>query len=120
MRALKFYFDEDAMETGLVFALRRERIDVVTPSEVGLMSATDEAHLTFAFENDRVLYSFNAADFCRIHLEWSATSRPYAGIIISCQQRYSVGEQMRRILRIGAQRNAARMRNCLEFLSKWG
>jgi len=96
------------METGLVFALRRERIDVVTPSEVGLMSATDEAHLTFAFENDRVLYSFNAADFCRIHLEWSAASKRILWAN-KCGGSY-----------VGAQRNAARMRNCLEFLSNWG
>lgn len=117
MKALKFYFDEDARESDLVFAVRREGIDV---AEAGLMGEKDEAHLAFAFQSERVLYSFNAADFCRIHFEWSVASRPHAGIIIGCQQRYSVGEQMRRIVRIRAARSSARMRNCIEFLSNWG
>ena len=60
-------------------------------------------HLAFAFKGGRVLYSFNAGDFCRIHLEWSLVNRPHAGILVGCQQRYSIGEQMRRIVRIRAE-----------------
>lgn len=108
------------MQSELVLALRREGVDVVTPSDAGLMGAEDEAHLMFARESGRVLYSFNAADFCRIHFEWSAANRPHAGMIVGCQQRYSVGEQMRRILRPRAELSPARMRNQLEYLSNWG
>jgi hypothetical protein len=36
------------------------------------------------------------------------------------QQRYSVGEQMRRVLRIARQRTSDEMINRVEFLSAWG
>lgn len=36
------------------------------------------------------------------------------------QQHYSVGEQMRRVLKVMALRSAADMRNSVEFLSAWG
>jgi hypothetical protein len=41
-------------------------------------------------------------------------------MILSQQQRYSVGEQLRRILRIREALSAADMRNRVEFLSNWG
>ena len=47
----------------------------------------------------------------------SATLR--AGMILAPQQRYSVGEQMRRILRMAGDRDPAEMRDQVEFLSRW-
>lgn len=108
------------MENELVFAMRRAGVDVLIPSEAGLMCETEETHLTFAFESGRVLYSFNVADFYRIHSEWSVANRPHAGIIIGRQQRYSVGEQMRRILLVRAEVGSEGMRSRIEFLSNWG
>ena len=42
-----------------------------------------------------------------------------AGLILAVQQRYSVGEQMRRILRINRERSSNDMRNRIEFLGSW-
>lgn len=42
-----------------------------------------------------------------------------AGIILANQQQYSVGEQMRRILRLIAAKSAEEMRDWVEFLSAW-
>ncbi len=42
-----------------------------------------------------------------------------AGIILAPQQRYGIGEQLRRLLRIHAHRTAEDMANQLEFLSHW-
>lgn len=58
------------MEGDLVVALRRGAIDVVAPAEAALMGAQDDAHMAFASGSGRVLYTFNAVDFCRIHTEW--------------------------------------------------
>jgi hypothetical protein len=47
------------------------------------------------------------------------SGRGHAGVIIGVQQRYSVGEQMRRLLRLIARLSAEEMRNRVEFLSNW-
>jgi len=41
-------------------------------------------------------------------------------MLLSQQQPYSVGEQMRRVLKVVALKSAADMRNCVGFLSAWG
>jgi hypothetical protein len=40
-------------------------------------------------------------------------------MILAVQQRYSVGEQMRRILRMNRERSSEAMKNRAEFLSSW-
>ena len=49
---------------------------------------------------------------------WQGTS--HAGIILSRQQPYSVGEQMRRLLKLIATKSAEAMRSRVEFLNAWG
>jgi len=55
-----------------------------------------------------------------LHTELLAMGKTHAGIILIAQQRYTVGDQMRRILKLIAVRSAADMRDCVEFLSAWG
>jgi hypothetical protein len=75
--------------------------------------------VAFAAERGFVLYTFNVSDFYRLHTEWVAAGREHAGIVLATQQRYSVGEQLRRILRLRAVVTAAGMRNQVEFLGNW-
>ena len=63
-----------------------------------------------------ILYTFNVSDFYRLHEQWINAGREHAGMILAPQQRFSVGEQLRRILRLRATTTAARMRNQVEFL----
>src|SRR5262252_9310953 len=65
------------------------------------------------------LYSFNVRDYCRLHGEFLAKDQSHAGIIIAKQQHYSVGEQMRRLLKLIATKPAEEMRNQIDFLSHW-
>ena len=46
-------------------------------------------------------------------------NKSHAGIILANQQQYSVGEQMRRILRLSAAKTSNDMKNWVEFLSAW-
>jgi len=79
----------------------------------------DEAHLSLATNQGRALYSFNVGDFHEIHTKWTTIGRDHAGIILAQQQRYSTGEQIRRLIRlIGSLTNDA-MRNREEFLGRW-
>jgi hypothetical protein len=59
-------------------------------------------------------------DYNRIHSEYISQNKTHAGIILAPQQRYGVGEQLRRLLRIINSRTAEQMQNNVEFLSAWG
>jgi uncharacterized protein DUF5615 len=118
--ALSFYFDEDSMSRALIRALAARGIDVANAVDTGRAGQSDVAHLEYATEVGRVLYSFNVGDFHRLHREWLARGQSHAGMILVPQQVYSVGEQMRRILRLSADRSPAEMRDRVEFLSSWG
>ncbi len=117
---IRLYLDEDAMDSDLVRALRLRDIDVTTALDAGLTRSTDEAHLKHAIESERTLYSFNVSDFMALHKSYVAAGKPHPGIILGQQQRYTVGEQMRRLVRLIQMRSAESLRNRVEFLSAWG
>lgn len=119
MDRIRVYLDEDAAHRSLVDALRSRGVTVLTALEVGLSGTPDEDQLRFAAEHGCVLYSHNTSDFYRLHTEWISAGRGHAGMILAPQQRFSVGEQLRRILRIRATASAANMRNRIEFLTNW-
>ncbi len=120
MGLIKIYIDEDAVHRALVLALRSRDVPVLTALEAARTEVDDERHLVFATERGYVLYTYNVSDFYRLHTEWINTGREHAGIILAPQQRYSVGEQLRRILRLRATVSSDSMRNQVEFLANWG
>jgi len=117
---IRLYFDEDSQDGDVVRAVRSRGLNALTANEAGMRHRLDEEHLDFATAQGRVLYSFNVGDFCRIHTECIVSNKSHAGIILAPQQRYSVGEQMRRLMRIVNARTAEQMVDQLEFLSNWG
>ena len=120
MGLIKIYIDEDAMDSDLVAALRSRGIAAVTALDSGLTEKPDEEQLAFATEYGCVLYTFNVSDFYRLHTQWVGAGREHAGMILAPQQRFSVGEQLRRLLHLHATATIATMRNQIEFLSNWG
>ena len=108
------------MSQALVDALRARGADVVTPLDVATTAASDEEQLRFATSLDRTIYSFNMKHFCAIHADFQSRGEEHAGIIVARQQTLSIGEQMRRLLRIIATRTREEMHNQLEFLAAWG
>jgi hypothetical protein len=116
---IRLYLDEDAMDGNLVWALRVRGLDVVTALDAGLIQTPDVKHLEYASLHGRTLYSFNVSDFIALHASWAAAGQQHAGIIFGQQQRYSVGEQMRRLVRLIQMRSAENMRDKVEFLSVW-
>ncbi len=116
---IRLYLDEDAVDKDLVRALRARGVDVEAANEAGMIERSDDEQLEYAAAKGRVVYSFNRGHFCRLHAEWLAAGRTHAGIVVARQQQYSVGQQMRRLLRLLAARTAEDIRNRLEFLSNW-
>ncbi len=107
------------MDGDVVRGLRSRGVDVLTATDAGMVAREDEDHLAFATRENRVLYSFNVADYHEIHTTWIALGRDHAGLILSHQNRYSVGEQIRRILRLIGSLSAEAMRSRVEFVGRW-
>lgn len=62
-----------------------------------MVTRLDEEHLEYATASGRVLHTFNVADFYELHDQFMETGREHAGLILGTQQRYRVGERMRRL-----------------------
>src|SRR5438105_1868919 len=116
---IRLFVDEDAMAHALVTGLRARGIDVLTVGEKARRRLDDDEQLEFATSKGRVLYTFNASDFYRLHTEWLTEGKAHAGIVFAPQQRYGIGEQIRRLLRLMRVRSAEDMVGNLEFLSHW-
>mgnify|MGYP001580413307 CR=1 FL=1 len=116
MSAVRLYVDEDASESAVVLGLRARGVDLVTTFEVGRLGTSDESQLAFAAEDGRAIYTFNARDFVRLHREILESGREHAGIVIIPEQRYSIGEKIRRLASFVQATGSGTMRNRIEFL----
>ena len=85
------------MDKDLVQAIRARGVDVITALDAGMIERADEEHLDYA----------------------TAQGKSHPGIILTRQQRYSVGEQTRRLLRLIAAKSVEEMKNRGEYLSAW-
>lgn len=117
---IHLYFDEDAQDDDVIAALRLRGVNVLTTTEAGMLGRDDEDQLAYAANGERTFYSFNVGDFNALHAEWITQGKSHAGIILAPQQRYSEGEQMRRLLKIINTLSAEQMKDRIEFLSSWG
>ena len=116
--AIQFYCDEDAQNRALLKALRSRGVEVTSAGEAGLLGQSDEAQLAWANEQGLVLFTHNVGDFCRLHGQFLREGKPHAGIVVA-EQGPSVGERLRRLLKLNEARTAEEMRGQLEFLSNW-
>lgn len=107
------------MRRSLVFGLRARNVDVLTAAEADMINRQDEDLLTDAAAAGRALFTYNTADYCALHQTWMSLERTHAGSIVAPQQQYSVGEELRRIMRLISRCPAEQMQNRLEFLSSW-
>jgi predicted nuclease of predicted toxin-antitoxin system len=80
LSAICFYTDEH-VSRAVIRGLRQRGVDVLTVPDAGMMGATDEEHLAFASQNDRVLFTQDA-DFLRL----AAEGTEHAGIVYARQQ----------------------------------
>lgn len=116
---IRLYMDEDSMEENLLRALRARGVEVVSTLEVAMIHKYDFEHLDFAIANERVLCTFNIKHFLPLHTQYMNTEMHHAGMILVKQQEYSLGEMMRRILKLRVALSAEDMQDRAEFLSSW-
>lgn len=116
---ISLFFDVDVTRHSVVTGLRKRGVDVLTSLEAGTIEETDETQLAFATAEGRAIYSFNVGDFCDLNFRWLSRAQARAGIILAHQDQFSVGEQIRRLVRLVSTLSAAEMKNRLEFHSDW-
>ncbi|MBD2603340.1 DUF5615 family PIN-like protein [Scytonema hofmannii FACHB-248] len=119
MSQIQLYMDEDSTGRSLILALQNRGVDVITTLNVNRLSFSDEEQLIWARSQGRVLYSSNIQDFYSLHTVFLTQEQPHSGMILVQQQRYSIGELMRGILRLVAAKSAEEMENQVEFISTW-
>lgn len=93
--SLKFYLDTHISKE-VAIQLRRRGIDVVVRcEETGMAEASDEEHLKYAAQEDRVMVSKDD-DFIRLHILWQTIAAPHishAGIFFCGERnRPTIGE----------------------------
>jgi hypothetical protein len=116
---LRLFFDEDAMARAVAHNLRQRGVDVTTVLEENRLGFSDDEQLEFATAEDRVICTCNLRDFLTLHAEYLAHGKTHSGIILIHQQRFTIGEQVLRLLRLMQARSAESMQNHIEFLSNW-
>ena len=117
---IRLYCDEDSMRHALIVALRKRGVDVTTALEAGMTVESDARQLEYAAKEQRAIYSFNVGDFCQLHSQWLAEGKSHSGIILARQQQFSIGEQLRRLIKLMNAVSSDTMLDRLEFLSQWG
>lgn len=113
---IRLYIDEDAMARALVQGLRARGEDVTTVVDECMNERDDIDQLEYATQQQRVIYTFNVGHFCKLHKDYLAQGKSHAGIIVVYRQRYSVGEQIRRLLKLMRTKSAEDMIDVLSFL----
>jgi predicted nuclease of predicted toxin-antitoxin system len=109
-RALRFHLDE-VCDPRIAVALRQRGIDVSTAKENGLLGASDEGHLAFAWSQARIIVTHDA-DFLRLH----AAGGEHFGIIFSRPRARPLGELIRLLVLLWELVEPDEMRGHVEYL----
>lgn len=109
MAAVRYYLDEHVAEA-VATGLRNRGIDVLTLSEAEMLGASDREHLAYAYEEGRVLVTYDD-DFLRL----ADQIQEHAGVVFAPQGR-SIGELVRGLTVIAEEMDAEEMEEHVEFL----
>ena len=108
------------MSLALAEGLRSSGIDVSTVADERMRGHDDAAQLAFATAQGRTIFSFNVGDFMRLHSQYMRGSLHHDGIVLVSQQRFGVGELLRRLGRLAISLEPHEMTDRVEFLNDWG
>jgi predicted nuclease of predicted toxin-antitoxin system len=107
---IKFHLDEH-VSNAVAAGLRRRGIDVTTTPEQNLISASDEAQIAFALQQQRVIFTQDD-DFLKLH----QANVPHAGITDCHQGSRSIGEIIKTLTLIWEWIDPEDMMGQVEFL----
>jgi hypothetical protein len=107
---IRFHLDE-CVDSAVADGLRRRGIDVTTTPQVGLMSASDEKQLEFAFAEARTLVTHD-----KDLLALARRGIPHAGIAYCHPELRSLGQMIAGLMLIRDCMTPEEMENHVEFL----
>jgi predicted nuclease of predicted toxin-antitoxin system len=113
---MKLYLDEH-LSPLLARMLRNRGIDCLTTIEAGNLGQSDEAQLTYAAGQGRVLLTFDREDFLALAAQWAECGHPHAGLIVSRQG--STSELLRPLLHLIALRGKDDLHNHILWLQNY-
>lgn len=113
---IKLYLDENVPES-IAVALRLRGYDVITVKEVGRKGLSDIEQLKYASSENRLIFTFNVADFHKIHSAFIKTGSNHNGIILSKQ--LPVRRIVKALLKLLSSLNSEKVRNNVVWLSDW-
>lgn len=77
--ALKFYFDTHIAKAAAT-QLRAKGVEVIRCEEVNMAEASDEAHLTYATEQECIMVSQDD-DFLLLDADWKQAGKTHSGLM---------------------------------------
>jgi len=107
--AIRFHLDEH-IDSAIAVGLRRRGIDVTTTNDAGLRGAGDEAQLTFAMNQRRVIHT-NDPDFLRL----DAVGFRHFGIVFCSFGSRTIGQVIEYLTVLDAVMTEEEMLNRVEF-----
>ena len=113
---IKLYLDEDVPEA-VATALRLRGYDVVTVKDAGRKGLSDIEQLKYASSENRVIFTFNVADFYEMHSKLAKEGFNHAGIILSKQ--LPIGTLVKALLRLLSGLKNEKVCNNIVWLSRW-
>src|SRR4030042_5975647 len=81
---IKLYLDENVPES-IAVALLLRGYNVITVKEAGRKGLSDIEQLKYASSENRLIFTFNIADFYKLHTEFIEAGIEHKGIILSRQ-----------------------------------
>ena len=78
---MRLYLDDDMDANELIGLLEHESHEVISPRNVAMRGAEDEAHLRYAADKQYVLLTANVRDFLTLHQRWQEEGQSHAGIL---------------------------------------
>jgi predicted nuclease of predicted toxin-antitoxin system len=109
-RTIRFHLDE-VCDPRIAAGLRQRGVNVTTAAEAGLLGASDEGHLAYAWMQARVVVTHDT-DFLRLH----AAGARHAGIIYCPLQLRSLGDLIRSLALIWELLEPREMQGHVEYL----
>ena len=97
--SIKLYTDEDVNPI-IAAHLHRKGYNALSAHDAGQANQgiPDSEQLEYATQQNRVIFTFNVADYIELDIQWKAENKVHRGIIVS-KRIENIGELIRRLKR---------------------
>lgn len=112
MTNLRFYFDE-SVDLAVSEQLALVGLDVVSAHSLGVLGDQDRHHLQRATQMERVLCTCDS-DF----IELAQENTEHSGIVFGAMQAFSIGDWVRYIRRLHAQKTADQVNGLVFYVER--